>query len=258
MVPLAGAATSKFFCHNKHVFVMTNHVFCCDKNMLAATKLLLQQNYFVTTKLFCQQARLWRQKYAYCDKTFVVTKLCLLWQIFVLVTTNKFLSWQAYFCHNERWFVMTNMCLLWHVCHNKTFVTKIILVAALANIRMDVGLNEWTDKPISLFICFLCSRPLPTHPYSNASSPKLCSLCWWCAMCLWKKPWRLLTKCLTSVTMTLSRWGDDPGKIHVTPTEHCWKDSTMGTANSSGHNCEGVLEFTPFVCISTCFFVFCF
>ena len=174
----------------------------------------------------------------------------------MFVVTNRFSLWQAYFCHNKKQFVMTNVCLLWqtHVCHNKTFVMKkVILVAAPTNNRMDVWLNEWTDKPISLFICFLCSRP---PPYSNVSSPKLCSLCWWCAMCLWKKPWRLLTKCLTSVTTTLSRWDDDPGKIHVTPTEHCWKDSTMGTANSSGHNCEGVLEFL-LLCVYKYMF-FCF
>ena len=50
---LAGAATSIIFvatkvlsrqthvCHNKHMFVATKHIFCCDKSMLAMTKLLV-------------------------------------------------------------------------------------------------------------------------------------------------------------------------------------------------------------------------
>ena len=58
-----GAATSIVFvmtkcvCCDKHMFVMTKHIFCHDKSMLAMTKLLLQQNYvlFVTVNLLSQQ-----------------------------------------------------------------------------------------------------------------------------------------------------------------------------------------------------------
>ena len=67
---LVGAATSIIFvatkfllwqtcvCHDKHVFVVIKHVFCCNESMLVATKLASHQNYvchnkhmFVTTKL---------------------------------------------------------------------------------------------------------------------------------------------------------------------------------------------------------------
>ena len=144
MVSLAGAATSI-------IFVTTNTCLSWQTMSFVVTKIclpqqnfcwyeviLLQQNFFV-----CQQVCLLQQKYAYHDKTFVATKLCLLWQIFVVtnmfVMTNKILLWQAYFCHNKG-HVLSRQT---HVCHNKTFVmTKMILVAAPANNRMDVRLNE--------------------------------------------------------------------------------------------------------------------
>ena len=73
------------------------------------------------------------QKYACCNKTFVMTKLCLSWQIFV--TTNVLL-WQMFccdhhtfvttnnlFCHDKHMFVMTSKwpVVSWqtHVCLNK-------------------------------------------------------------------------------------------------------------------------------------------
>ena len=59
--------------------------FCCDKSFVVTNTCLL-----------------W-QKYTCCDKTFVQTKLCLSWP-FVLVVT-KALSWQ------KTCFVVTNVCL---------------------------------------------------------------------------------------------------------------------------------------------------
>ena len=65
-----------FFCHNKHVLVMTKHIVSCDKSMLVATQHLLQKTNI--------------------DKhNFTVTKV---------------LSRQAYFCHNKR------RVLLWQTC----------------------------------------------------------------------------------------------------------------------------------------------
>ena len=57
----------KCACHDKHVFVMTKHVFCHDKSMLIATKL-------------------------------VMTNICHDKHVFV----TKVLSSQAYFCHDKR------------------------------------------------------------------------------------------------------------------------------------------------------------
>ena len=40
---IGGNCHKYYFCHDKHVFVVTKHVFCCDKSMLV----------FVVTKIFC-------------------------------------------------------------------------------------------------------------------------------------------------------------------------------------------------------------
>ena len=48
----------KHTCLDKHVYVTTKHIFCCDKSMLVAAKPLLRQNYVC------------------CDKTFVVRNTC--------------------------------------------------------------------------------------------------------------------------------------------------------------------------------------
>ena len=83
--------------------------FCRNK-----TCLLLQRKYaFVTTKILChnkhnlvatkvlswQKTCLLHQKYACHNKTFVITRLCLLQQIFIV--TNILLR-QAYFCPGKR------------------------------------------------------------------------------------------------------------------------------------------------------------
>ena len=108
-----------------------------------AKKLLVT---FSETKLLWWQTRvchnktclLLQQKYACCDKTFVVTNLYLSWQN-IFVATNTCLSWQNFhhdkhifvvikdvFCHNKQVFVITKVSLSWQqfcrdiiVCHNK-------------------------------------------------------------------------------------------------------------------------------------------
>ena len=104
---LAGAGTSVIFVmtnilsqqrcvfHNKHVFVMTKHVFCHDKSMLGVTKLLLWQNYV------CH------------DKSFIVTDICHNKHMFLV---TKAFSQQAYFCWDKR------HVLSWqtHVCCDKS------------------------------------------------------------------------------------------------------------------------------------------
>ena len=85
-------------CRDKHTFVGTKDVLCCDKHVSGATKVSLSwQN-------FCR------------DK--------------IMFVTRKVLLRQAYFCCNKR-------CVLsrqTRVCCNKAFVaTKMILVAAPAN-----------------------------------------------------------------------------------------------------------------------------
>ena len=79
------------FCRDRsflYVFVSTKHVFCCDKSMLAAAKLLLRQNYV------CR------------DKTFVVTDTCLSQQAYeCFVMTNR-----QNVCCDKSMFVATNTC----------------------------------------------------------------------------------------------------------------------------------------------------
>ena len=79
--------------------------------------------------------------YACCDKPFVVTKLCLLWQNFC--GNNFFLSWQTRVCHDKHTFVVTkDVCVFCnklvfvtnvlsqqkYICHNRTFVATSILL----------------------------------------------------------------------------------------------------------------------------------
>ena len=47
-----GSCYQYHFCRDKHVFVMTEHVFCLEKGMLASTKLLSRQNCACRDKIF--------------------------------------------------------------------------------------------------------------------------------------------------------------------------------------------------------------
>ena len=91
------------FCHDKHVFVATKHVFCRDKSMLIMTELLLWQTHvchakYLSCQMICQDKNiLSRQNY---DKSFVAARILLLWQKTCFVTTNTCLSWQN-FCRDK-------------------------------------------------------------------------------------------------------------------------------------------------------------
>ena len=84
-VIIGGSYHQYNFCRDKYVFVATKDVFCGDKSMLAATKLLLRQNIFVVTKHVTTNIILSRQMF-YQDKSFtclsqqnvsfLATKLC--------------------------------------------------------------------------------------------------------------------------------------------------------------------------------------
>ena len=121
-------------CHKYH--------FCHDKSFASTNACLFNTFCPATNKT---HLLLW-QKYACCDKTFVMTKLCLPWQLHVchgknLVVTNmcfdkhvfvmtKVLSQQAYFSsdkrrffHDKHVFVATKVSLSWQkFCHDKMFV----------------------------------------------------------------------------------------------------------------------------------------
>ena len=101
------------FCFDKHVFVMTKHIFCHNKSMLVATKLLSWQTYLCHDKTGCD-------RYLCRDKhNFVVTKV-LLWQAYFcqdksMLVVTKLLSWQTVMkniCHDKHNFVMAKV-LLW-------------------------------------------------------------------------------------------------------------------------------------------------
>ena len=150
----AGAATSIIFvatntclswqtcvCHDKHVFVMTKYIFCCNKSLFASkvcwTKLLSRQIFVATNVILSWQNFC-------CDKlTFVMTNTWLSWQstkhMFIMtniccdkisVVASILLSWQ------KTCFVVKNTSLTrqTYVCQDRTFImTKLVLVAAAAN-----------------------------------------------------------------------------------------------------------------------------
>ena len=100
-----------FFCHDKHVFVMTKRVFCPDISMPVATKRC-------------------RNKTCCRDETSVVTSILLSPQKTCFVVTNTRLLRQT------------------RICHDKTFVaTKTVLVTAPAN---DKGVPVTTECTLHL------------------------------------------------------------------------------------------------------------
>ena len=151
MVSIIGGSCHKYnFCHDqkffcdKHIFVVTKHIFYRDKSMIVMTKLFCcNKHNFVTTKLL-SQAYFCHDKRPFCDDkhVFVMTKVCLSWQIVFVATnicrdkhnfaanffppTSIFLSQKKeVFCCDKHAFVAANTCLSWQ----SFVVTKMILVA---------------------------------------------------------------------------------------------------------------------------------
>ena len=92
LISLAGAARSIIFA--------TKHIFCHNKSMLVATKLLSWQN-----TSFSQQK--------YADISVVIKVLQ--WQFFFLLSKHTFVKTKDVFCHDKHMFVATNTCLSWQV-----------------------------------------------------------------------------------------------------------------------------------------------
>ena len=80
---ICGSSHKYHFCHNKfcHVFVMTKHVFCCNKSMFVAPKVLSRQ-ISVTTNIILSRQNV-------CSNKNILSR-------------QKDLSRQAYFCHDKR------------------------------------------------------------------------------------------------------------------------------------------------------------
>ena len=82
-VSLAVAATSIISVATNMCFVMTKHVFCCDKSMLVlVTKCLSRQKYFCHDKTFvatniCRDIVLSQHAFCCCRHTFFVTSIFL-------------------------------------------------------------------------------------------------------------------------------------------------------------------------------------
>ena len=89
-------------CYNKHMFVMTKHVFCHDKNACCDKH---AKHVFVMTKLSSQQI-------------FVATNIILLGQNTSFVVTKVCLSQQNYVCHNK-------YLLRQKVCRDKLFLSRL-------------------------------------------------------------------------------------------------------------------------------------
>ena len=111
--------------HNKHVFVVTKHVFCHDKLYLPQQNFcrnhimyILSWQTCVTTKVLLRQTRLSRQNFCCIMHTFVDKRCVLSWQTHV--------CHDKMFCCNKIMFVTTKLCLLSQkLCHNNhTFVER--------------------------------------------------------------------------------------------------------------------------------------
>ena len=98
-----------YFCRDKHVLVVTKHIFCHDKSMLLhpfVTTKVLSRQIFVATNIILSQQNFCRDKL-----TFVVT--------------NTFLSPTKHiFCHNKSMLVTTKI-----VTTNTCLVSRQIFVA---------------------------------------------------------------------------------------------------------------------------------
>ena len=144
---LAGTATSI-------IFVMTKHVFCHNKCMLAATK----------TKLLP-----W-QNYVRRDKIFVMTNTKVLSQQgYFCHDTRRVLLQQTCVCHDKSKLVVTKVCHhknAWHdkhlswqkfCCHKNMFVATSILLS-----RQDIFCRNKTDRPR-----WAHSWQYPVHGWNN-------------------------------------------------------------------------------------------
>ena len=197
-------------CRDKHVFVLTKHVFCHDKSMLVLTKRLLQQTFFATNIILSRQKVLPWQAYFCCDKTcavchnktsFVVTKVCLSWPnlchdkpVFVATKYTNIVLLRRKFCWSKHTFVMTKDVF----CHDKhVFVatTKNTLVASKI-ILVAAATNDIESRIMSVLCLAFQSDALPTKLspllYSCAVDSVLSnSLClfsqqlWCCTMLFW-------------------------------------------------------------------------
>ena len=92
-----------------HLKISSVEAHCYHWQELSQVSFLLQQTHICCDKT----SHLSWQKYACCNKTFIATKLCLLWQ---------------YFCHDKNAFVMTSILLLRQniLLLQQTCVTKLL------------------------------------------------------------------------------------------------------------------------------------
>ena len=83
-LPQVSFLSQQKFCHDKHEFAATKHVFCRDKSTLVITKLLSKQTRVCHDKSFVEKAYFCRDKHMFvttkhvfcCDKSMpVATKL---------------------------------------------------------------------------------------------------------------------------------------------------------------------------------------
>ena len=97
--------TDAYFCRNKHVIVTTKHIFCHDKNMLVVTQnFCCDKHMFVMTNM----TNIILSRHTH---TFVQTRVC----------RNRYLLWQQ-FCRNKRTFVTAKNMF----CHGKHMFKRVL------------------------------------------------------------------------------------------------------------------------------------
>jgi len=136
-------ATNMGLAQQNKSFVVTKHVFCCDRSMRALTTFLVA-NIILSWQLFClswKTTSTW-EKYVYCDKSFV--------------TTSILLSRQTRVCCNKTF--VTTKIYLWQLppVILKRMVTAAsvrfccTVVADLFENHCEVTLGGWQDIKIQM------------------------------------------------------------------------------------------------------------
>ena len=108
-----------YFCHCKHVFVVTKYVFCCDKRVMTnicRDKSFLLTDTFLLRQKFCRGKHNKRVMTNICrDKSFLLTDTFLLPQKFCR-GKHTFVTTKAVFCHDKRLWHLPPMIILSTLC----------------------------------------------------------------------------------------------------------------------------------------------
>ena len=167
-------------CHDRHVFVTTKHIFCCDRSMLVVTVCLLWQNYVCHDILLSQQKT--------CFVCLSWQKWNCVWQKMCFVMTNTCLSWQTPVLSWQKWYLWycslhmhcsshaalhgvtdlthkaTQPYMGWLISHTKP---RSLTWGDWSHTQSHAalrGVTDLTDKATQPYMGWLISHTKPLHP----------------------------------------------------------------------------------------------